>query len=280
MARHWKPIMAAAALSTVTAAALAEQIPRDAAAFTEFVAAQVRRQPLDGQAVSVKGPLTLKVGELQANLDRVFNFCRADAGACQEEIDRYAQGVAQLVKDMNAPPQKEAVRLAVRPLSYVQQLTANGKPAQTWPLTKDLVIVPVLDSPRTTRSLSEGDFKKLGLNADQVYQLGQANLNANLKPLMQQAQVAKRGQIGQIAGDAYDSSRLALHDSWAPLAQAQGGVLIVAAPAKDAVFYVGEDTPRAIDALRTLVTDLIRKVPNPLSTELLRWTKTGWEPVR
>jgi hypothetical protein len=118
------------------------------------------------------------------------------------------------------------------------------------------------------------------MNADQVYQLGQANLNATLKPLMEQAKVAKRGQIGQVAGDAYDSSRLALHDSWAPLAQAQGGILIVAAPAKDAVFYVGEDTPRAIDALRTLVTDLIRKVPNPLSTELLRWTKTGWEPVR
>jgi uncharacterized protein YtpQ (UPF0354 family) len=269
----------AAALSAVTVNALAEQIPRDEAAFTEFVAAQLRKQPLDGQAVAVKGPLTLKVGELQANLDRVFNFCRADAGACQGEIDRYAQAVTQVVKDMNAPPQKDAVRLAVRPLSYVQQLTANGKPAQTWPLTKDLVIVPVLDSPRTTRSLSEGDFKKLGLNADQVYQLGQANLNATLKPLMQQAQVAKRGQIGQVAGDAYDSSRLALHDSWAPLAQAQGGVLIVAAPAKDAVFYVGEDTPRAIDALRTLVTDLSRKVPNPLSTELLRWTKTGWEPV-
>jgi uncharacterized protein YtpQ (UPF0354 family) len=274
--------MMAAALSalSVTANALAEQIPRDEAAFTEFVAAQLRRLPLDGQAVAVKGPLTLKVGELQANLDRVFNFCRADAGACQQEIDRYAQAVAQVVKDMNAPPQKEAVRLAVRPLSYVQQLAANGKPTQTWPLTKDLVIVPVLDSPRTTRSLSEGDFKKLGLNADQVYQLGQANLNATLKPLMQQAKVAKHGQIGQVVGDAYDSSRLALHDSWAPLAQAQGGILIVAAPAKDAVFYVGEDTPQAIDALRTLVTDLIRKVPNPLSTELLRWTKTGWEPVR
>jgi uncharacterized protein YtpQ (UPF0354 family) len=265
---------------SVTANALADQIPRDEAAFTEFVAAQLRKQPLDGQAVAIKGPLTLKVGDLQANLDRVFNFCRADAGACKEEIDRYAQGVAQVIKDVNTRPQKEAVRLAVRPMSYVQQLKANGKTARTWPLTGDLVIMPVLDSPRATRSLGEDDFKKLGLNADQVYQLGRANLNATLKPLMQQATIAKRGQIGQVAGDAYDSSRLALHDSWAPLAQAQGGVLIVAAPAKDAVFYVGEDTPRAIDALRTLVADLIRKVPNPLSTELLRWTKTGWEPVR
>lgn len=278
-----KPAVLALALAAlpVMASAAAQPVPTDAAAFTEFVAAQLRKEPLAGQAVTIKGPLTLKVGDLQANLDRVFGFCRTNAGACQEEIDRYAQGVAQVIKDMNAPLQKEAVRLAVRPSSYAQQSkSASGKTIQTWPLAGDLLIMPVLDSPRTTRSLTDDDFKKLGLNADQVYQLGQANLNATLKPLMSQARVAKHGQIGQVGGDAYEASRLALHDSWAPLAEAQGGVLIVAAPAKDGLLYISEDTPQAIDALRALMNDLIRKVPNPLSTELLRWTKAGWEPVR
>lgn len=272
--------LALAAVSAMTGAS-AQQIPTDAAAFTEFVAAQLRKAPLAGQAVTIKSPLTLKVGDLQANLDRVFGFCRANAGACQEEIDRYTQGVAQVIKDMNAPLRKEAVRLAVRPSSYVREsASASGKAVQSWPLAGELLIMPVLDSPRTTRSLSDDDFRKLGLNADQVYQLGKANLHATLKPLMSQARVAKHGQIGQVLGDAYEASRLALHDSWAPLAEAQGGVLIVAAPAKDALFYIGEDTPQAIDALRTLANDLIRKAPNPLSTELLRWTKAGWAPVR
>jgi uncharacterized protein YtpQ (UPF0354 family) len=278
-----KPAVLALALAALPAmaSAAAQQIPTDAAAFTEFVAGQLRKEPLAGQAVTVKGALTLKVGDLQANLDRVFGFCRSNAGACQEEIDRYTQGVAQVIQDMNAPPQKEAVRLAVRPSSYARESTSSGgKAIQTWPLAGELLIMPVLDSSRTTRSLADEDFKKLGLNADQIYQLGQANLNATLKPLMSQARVAKHGQIGQVAGDTYESSRLALHDSWAPLAEAQGGILIVAAPAKDALFYIGEDTPQAVDALRALVNDLIRKVPNPLSTELLRWTKTGWSPVR
>jgi hypothetical protein len=96
---------------------------------------------------------------------------------------------------------------------------------------------------------------------------------------MNQARVTKSGQIGQVAGDPYESSRLALHESWAPLADAQSGVLIVAAPAKDAVFYIGEDTPQPIDALRVFVSNVMRKVPNPLSATLLRWTKAGWEAV-
>jgi len=260
--------------------AAAQQIPAGEAEFTAFVAGQLRQQAaLAGQAVTIKGPLTLKVGELQANLDRIYHFCRADAGSCKDEIDRYTQGFAQVLKDLNAPLRKEAVRLAVRPSSYARQ-AAPGKAIRTWPLAGDLMIMPVLDSPRATRSLNEDDFKKLGMKADQVYQLGQANLRATLAPLMRQAPVAGPGKIGQVAGDAYESSRLALHDSWAPLADAQGGVLIVAAPAKDALFYIGEDTPQAIDALRTLAKDLIGKVPNPLSTELFRWTKTGWAPVR
>jgi hypothetical protein len=55
--------------------------------------------------------------------------------------------------------------------------------------------------------------------------------------------------------------------------------LIVAAPARDVIFYVGEESTQAIDALRALVSDVMKKVPAPLSPELLRWTKTGWEPV-
>jgi hypothetical protein len=93
------------------------------------------------------------------------------------------------------------------------------------------------------------------------------------------AKVANHGQIGQLVGDSYQPSRLALFDTWAPLAKAQGGKLIVALPAKDAVFYVGDDTKTAIDALRTLVRNVLSHAPGPLSDILLRWTPTGWEVV-
>ena len=71
-----------------------------------------------------------------------------------------------------------------------------------------------------------------------------------------------------------------LLDSWAPLAAAQGGVLIVAIPATDAVFYVGEDTPKAIDALRTLTKMVLARAPGKLSGNLYRWRASGWERWR
>ncbi len=174
--------------------------------------------------------------------------------------------------------------MVVRTAQYLQQAQgalAPGAPTlQTRPLVGGLVLVPVLDSPRTIRMLTEKDSAKLGLTANEVHELAIANLRKTSKPLMEIAKVVGRGQIGQLVGDTFHSSRLALLDSWAPLSQAQGGVLIVAAPANDAVFYIGEDSPIAIDALRSLVRNVMRRAPSPLSDVLLRWTPIGWNVVR
>lgn len=59
----------------------ASDIPRDASGFTEHVAEQVRRELAD-VAVTIKGPLTLGLGGMQANLDRIYDFCRRDLVGC------------------------------------------------------------------------------------------------------------------------------------------------------------------------------------------------------
>jgi hypothetical protein len=71
-----------------------------------------------------------------------------------------------------------------------------------------------------------------------------------------------------------------MFESWSPLAKAQGGKLIVAAPATDTVLYISDETPIAIDALRTLANSVSARAPNRLSGELLRWTPKQWEVVR
>jgi len=50
-------------------------------------------------------------------------------------------------------------------------------------------------------------------------------------------------------------------------------------PTTDIVLYIGEDSPVAIDALRTLAKQLRQRAPNPLSDVLLRWRSAGWEVV-
>ena len=257
----------------------AGDIPRDETGFTEYVAAQMRKE-VAGDSVTIKGPLTLGFGELQANLNRIYGFCKIDSDGCAQAVTTFVKGAAQAYQDRNALPTRDAVRLVVRTTGYLQSIPAGPTHLQSRPLVEGLVILPCIDSPRTMRMFTDKDNKALGLSADEVYALGATNLRATLKPLMEVAKATGHGQIGQLVGDTYQPSRLALHDDWAPLAAAQSGKLIVSAPATDAMFYIGEDTPRAIDALRTLSRNVMNRAPNQLTDLLLKWNQTGWEVVK
>jgi hypothetical protein len=268
----------------------AQDVPKDEAAFAEYVAAQLRRE-LNGAQVEVTGPLTLVVGGglqdnpgrcntdvcaavgggLQANLGRIFTYCSNNAAdGCRSEISTFVKGFAQ----PQTPPSRDAVRIIVRTSAYVR-----GTNMQWRPLAGELVMLPVNDAPLTVHPLTQKDNVQLGLSADEVFNLGLANLRDRLKPLMQVAKVAQPGQILYIEGDVYASSRLALHESWSQLARAQGGKLIVAAPEKTTVIYVADETPAATKALRTMTQKVMSLSPHPLSSELLRWTTQGWEVV-
>lgn len=270
-------------LLALASATHAQNVPRDESGFTDYVAKMLRKEVGD-EAVVIKSPLTLGLGELQANLDRVFGFCRNNSSGCPVELERYVKGAAQVHKERNTPPSKDSVRVVLRTSQYVQsaQGSVGGSgPAQIQPrpFVEGLVALPVIDTPRAIRMLGDKDNERLGLTAQEVFDLGLENLRRSQKPLMEVAKVAGGGQFGQLVGDSFYPSRLLLLDTWAPLAKEQGGVLVVAIPATDAVFYISEDTPIAIDALRALVKNIQSRAPNRLSSAVLRWKASGWELV-
>jgi hypothetical protein len=76
--------------------AIAEDIPKDQAGFTEYVAGRLRVE-IGGEAVVTLNSLTLKLGGLQANLDRIFAFCNNNAGSCSAEVANYVKGTAETV---------------------------------------------------------------------------------------------------------------------------------------------------------------------------------------
>jgi len=264
---------------------IAQDIPQESDAFTQYVAGQIRTRISDAPVV-VQGPLTVKVGDVQANLDRLFSFCQRNAGGCSTEVAMFAKGVAETYQSQTAAISRDAIRIVVRTNQYVQQVQNSLGPAAPTllptPFVEGLVLLPVLDTPTTFRLLYQADLKTLSLSEPEVQQLALTNLRAALalKPLMDVAKVTRSGQIGSLVGDSLNPSRLALHDTWEPLARAQRGKLIVVAPATDAVFYVGDDSPVAIDALRTLARNVMGRAPHALSEILLRWTPGGWEIVR
>src|SRR5262245_20611303 len=204
-----RPLAVLLLLSVVCASARAQDVPRGEAAFTDYVAAQIRREVKSTQ-VEVRGPLTLGVGPLQANLDRIYAYCSdsTNAKGCPREITTYVKAVAHTLKAQNAPLSKEAVRIIVRTSRYVKASAEQKVDLQPRPLAGELVILPALDTPRTIRPLTVKDNEELGLSADEVFKLGLANLHKTLKPLMKIAKPALPGQFGYISGDVYHSSRL------------------------------------------------------------------------
>jgi hypothetical protein len=276
---RWSAAIAAVQLLAAIQAH-AQDIPMGETAFTAFMAQRIRNAVT--VRVEIKGPLTLAIGSAQANLDRIYAFCKANANGCAKEVDTYMDGVAQVMRNQSEPAARDALRVVIRPTGYVQQAAGQFGADATIPpraLVKGLVIVPVLDSSRTVRVLNGKDLATLGLSAGQASDIGMANLRRSMKPLMEVANPMGSGRIGHFEGDYYQSSRLALVDTWAPLAQAQGGVLIVAVPSADTVLYVGEDSAGAIDALRTFAAHVMSRAPKPLSGTLLRWTPKGWQLV-
>jgi hypothetical protein len=260
------------------------------AAFTERVAALLRAE-LGGASVVIAEPLTLKLDTLQANLGRVYAFCRSNVQACGAELDRYVHAVKELYGETEVPVTPEALRVVVRTADYVEPVRRDAQQAATPEKAKEseplpqafvdgLLALPVLDAPSLLRYLSRGDAQKLGLSPEQAHALGLARLRAAQKPLGEVAKPVAAGRIGTLAGDSYASSRVLFPADWAPLARAQAGVLVVALPTTDTLLYGADASAAGLDALRTLAEELGRRAPNRLSALLLRWTESGWELVR
>jgi len=277
-------LLAVALMLSLACPALAEDIPRDEGGFSEYVASRVNAEIPDAHVI-VKDPMVLQLGGIQANLGRSFGFCRRNPNGCEMEVSGLVKAIAETYRAQNAPITRDSIRVVVRTADYVEQIQSSlGPGAPTLlpaPFVQGLVLLPVVDTPTTFVFLNTDTLKNLGLTKDEAQQLALKNTRAALesKPLMDVAKSAGPGRIGQLIGDFSYPSRLALFDTWAPLAKAQGGKLIVVAPATDTVLYSSDDSRAAIDALRAMARHLMAQAPHPLSDILLRWTPIGWQVV-
>jgi len=109
-------VLAIAQLPGASSAA-AQTIPTDEPGFTAYVAERMRKGVGD-TPVRVQAPLTLSVGPVQANLDRIYSYCRTNPGGCSREIDTYVRGAAESTRTQSEAPTKEAIRVVVRSTQY------------------------------------------------------------------------------------------------------------------------------------------------------------------
>lgn len=272
-----------ATFSHVPAFAQAVAVPPDAAGFTEYVASLLRQQ-LGDETVTVREPLTLGIAAQRTKLDKLYASCQSNRGNCADDVNVFVKTTAKDFRASTIPATRESLRLAVRTAQSVQQAQREvGGDSTTFrprPFVGPLVTVPVFDTLRASRLISEKDYKTLNLSVDQVREEARKNTYNALPQVLQAAKPTEAGQVGKLDGPVLQPSRLVFIDDWKPLADAQRGTLIVAVPANDTVLYVGDDAPATLDALRAQVREIMGKSANPLSDVLLRWSPSGWVPVQ
>lgn len=266
----------------------ATPIAQDEGKFTAYVGESLKHK-LPDFAIKPIGKLTLEgksangesTGEL--SLDRLFAFCDRDKAHCNDAVEYYVESIAETILDRNQSIEKAMVRLVLRPQKYVNKIKQQMGSGQTAiydrPFAAGLAIVPIIDFTRATRFVNEKDLAKLGVDESGLFQLGENNLRGTLRPLADVAKVPVANSLGYIRGEDYASSRIIFHSDWAPLAEKLNQQLIVMIPTPDLVLYGDGSTPVGIVALKAFGVESARRSTRPLSTVILRWTKTGWDEV-
>lgn len=280
--------LAAAVLGAGTALA-AEVIPSDPEGFTNYVAGAFKAALPDYQ-VNVAGRLTVGITRsgakdgMQANLDRMFDFCARDARNCPQMLRQFIVQFAGAVKNANAPIDAAMLRLVVRPKAYIDGLhkqlgEARAAEMAVENLPGGLTAVCYLDFPTAARPAMAADFAKLGLTKEDALGKARENLAKVLGSLADGVKDLSGRSIGTLSGNYYESSWFALHEAWSEVSDRFGGELIVAVPAADIVLYARRTDRASVDALRSLAAGTARRSDRPISNAVFHWSKENWEPV-
>jgi len=285
LARFILPLL----LSLASLPAAAAGAPRDEPGFSAYVAQELAREMPDLK-LAPSGRLTLEgkrpdgSSSGQIHLDRVYDFCARNFSICDPAVDSFVKGIAQITREEMLPLDKTMVRLAVRPRQYIeqvkQQLGADPAPVYARHLTAHLVVVPVLDFPRSSRFVNGRDLAALKVDEEQLFKLGEANLRAAQKPLAEVTKLPPPKAVGRIFNEDYAASRIIFHDDWNELANKLDGKLVLMLPTPDFLLYGGESGEEALAAMQTFGMEVAARSTRPLSPLLIRWTPTGWEEVK
>lgn len=258
-------------------------IPSDPSAFTEYVAARMREQT--ATPVKVTEPLRIRAGNWEANLDRIYEFCRRGASAAdaEREIRDFATKFVQMDAEKMGLQSKDDLRVIVRTreriLFEMRAADEHGHRLHTRPVCGELSAVVAMDTPISIAILTSRETEAIGLTIEDAFEVGLANMRKDLPPLESVFRALPIGEMGQSPPDIYLPSLLALHDAWARLAEAQGGKLLVSVPTTDTLIYIADDSSGGVRAMHTLTESFFAKSPNPLSKQVMRWTPQAWTLV-
>ena len=254
------------------------------AKFTEEVAQQFKRAA-PKLSVRVLAPLHLEVtggpsGAHDIYLDRIFAACGSDPDGCDALVSDFSSKVSAYDLAPTPPLDRATLRVIVRRSDYVAQMrkagAAAGGPVAA-PIAGDFWMVLASDQPTTIRIVSVHDLTALGLSAKAAFEVGKANMTADVQDQIKAALKGKHRAIKVMAGSPYESSLFAYPELWAP--SKPGAGFLVAVPASDVLIYCGDTSPDAAGELSAAARDVMAHDDHPLSDAVFEWTSEGWKPL-
>jgi hypothetical protein len=256
--------------------------PAGEAEFTEKVAAGVRAAIPDAK-VTVIAPRTLEVrfadGTLtKQRLDNLWLQCNQHPEACEASTARVVRTLAEGQATRSSALRRENVLATLKDRPWLDATRKSGVTPVVRPFAGDLWTVYVFDLPDAMRVVDADDLPALKLNPDQLDALAMDNLGRRLAGFPHEP--VESGSPVQVlhAGDSYESARLLLHDRWRDLKGEVKGDLLVSAPSRDYVYFVGRgESPEFLRAFRQRMNEIARDGEHhPLSSQILRWVPEGW----
>jgi hypothetical protein len=254
----------------------------DEAAFTERVAARFRAA-IPKARVTVTGPQALEIrladGTVtKQRLDNLWLQCNQHPEACEASTARVVRTQAERQATQSSVLSRENVLATLKDRIWLDATRKNGVTPVVRPFAGDLWKVYVFDLSDAIRVVSADDLPALKLNTDQLDALAMDNLGRRLAAFPHEP--LEPGSPVRVlhAGDSYESARLLLHDRWRDLKGEVKGDLLVSAPSRDYIYFVGRgESPEVLQAFRLRMNEIARGgEPHPLSPQILRWDPEGW----
>lgn len=259
------------------------EIPRTPPEFSAFVADLIH-EAMPAVKVSVTGPLQLDAetpnGDHIIHLDNVHSACLRNPDDCAAEVANFAASAVELFKEGGISHTRDALRIVVRPSAVVAEIRAasrRNKPLAAH-LAGDYWVVAVFDAPTTIAYVDEADLAGLKLTPSEALIVAEDNTRRALRRSVQE-QVAMGPCKGILGGDLYVASALAFPDLWAGAAKRCHNVLLVSAPASDALVYVDGTMDGALNSIVRVADDIVAHDEKPFSDAVFRWTSNGWIPA-
>lgn len=212
-------------------------------------------------------------------VDDLFRILKLEEPSRRSEIvDKYISLILPRGEDNEIYP-FEAVCSKIMPKIYPYSVLRQRSPDAIThqPFVNETAIVPVIDFPDSTRSISPLEVRLWGKSVDEIGEIARKNLSDYKEDFEISIGEFKGGGIFVAfdANDGYDSSRILLPDFHKRLSPILGREFYVSIPCRDFLVAIPGNKPHMISLVKARLKMEYETRPCPITPELFLVTQDG-----